>query len=102
MARHRFTFAQRAWHDAGFLSGTISEEKYRAQPYKVDLEDRWHLLRALRADLTGTKLPAVRTYRQCICPPSYHRDEAEGHEGVLESRTVQEFVTWRLAVLSSD
>lgn len=89
--------ARQIWHEAAWLSGTITDEQFLNQPHQLGVADRMAFLRAIRADLRGDRSAALQLYRQVSTLPRY--PTAMDPMDIFESWNVRDFITWRLSNL---
>lgn len=91
VAHHKYKDKQALWHDAAYLSGTITAAEYRAQPQQMRIDERLPFIQAVANDLKGRRQPARKGYEKVLTaairpfdPPYFIR---------------QRFTTWRLREL---
>ncbi len=94
IAAERWSDAQQSWYLAGFLRGSISEERFLAQPERRLASGRMLFLKAFMADRTGHAVEALGGYQAFAALPIWKR-----RLSIFPALDL--FVEWRIDSLSA-
>ncbi len=73
-SRDRWTYGQQPWFISRYLSGSIDEAAYLAQPIRLYAPANLLLLRAILHDRDGRAADAMTDYRSFLALPSHRRE----------------------------
>ena len=85
--KHRYTAAQRLWHEAQYLAGFMDEDVFLRQPHRRWARTNLLALSPLRADIEGRRDDARAGYRAFLSSNEEH--------DLCGDLTVRQLAAWR-------